>query len=441
MKSARKKPTNLTIRTPGYNQVSFPRSSGIVPPTPSGRPGLHQYQSSPALSSLASPRVGPPNGMFLPLPSLNTSNNGLGGERNSFLGSSMPGLHEESEGQVPKSQEAPERGYTEGPVCIYDCGVYLYLEPTAEEARQFDTVINVAKEVGNPFATQSAQEGSVMSVWRDQNPSPACTSMTEPQTAISEYSFQSAWEWQPPQSTITPSATTPTQSTFARRSNGPEYVHVRWDHNSEILEDLYPLCKLIDDRVAEHKKVLVHCQLGVSRSASLIIAYGLYKNYQATFHAMYGSVKERSKWVGPNMSLIYQLTDFKNKLNKGDLASSDKQARPEWFMRSSGESPTPTATVPAPPAVPENSAKQALERTPIERTPRKKLPSPLLLDKALPPVPLFAQHEQPTSVSSTARLDDKPLSVVETAAPVKKAAPRPLPFLVQYLHHHQLLWT
>lgn len=308
LRSARKKPTNLTIRTPSYTQHTFPRASGNVPHTPNTRSTMQLHQPSPALTLMASPRAPPAGGMFLPLPSLNTTQlnqNTTSTTRNSLLFNSMPDLREEPDNQLLKSQEAPERGYTEGPVCIYDCGVYLYLEPTAAEACEFDTVINVAKEVRNPLKDQQG-EGTIMSVWRAESASDK-REIPEPQTAVSEYSFKSAWEWPRPSNTATPTATTPTQSSFTQGPKQPEYLHVRWDHNSEILDDLYPLCKLIDERVEAGKKVLIHCQLGVSRSASLIIAYGLFKNYQANFHSMYMAVKDRSKWVGPNMSLISTL--------------------------------------------------------------------------------------------------------------------------------------
>lgn len=427
LKSARKKPTNLTIRTPGYNQQTFPRTIGNVPPTPSSRPGAHLYQPSPGLSSMASPRGPPAGGMFLPLPSLNTTLNQASSfnKRSSLLVNSMLDVREETDSQILKSQETPERGYTDGPVCIYDCGVYLYLEPTAAEACKFDTVINVAKEVRNPLVGQQG-EATVMSVWRAES-TPYSHEITEPQTAISEYSFKSAWEWPQPVSTVTPVATTPTQSLFAQTSPQPEYVHVKWDHNSEILDDLFPLCKLIDDRVAAGKKVLVHCQLGVSRSASLIIAYGLYKNYQPNFHSMYMAVKDRSKWVGPNMSLIYQLTDFKNKVDRGDEALSQRQPDPAWFVRSPAGPLTPktTESAPAVSATTSPSAK-AFQNFPETNTTLDHRSTPLRLNKALPPVPLFPKEKaakQPEEEASSA-----PPPPQKNPATIKRAASRPLPF-------------
>jgi tyrosine-protein phosphatase len=103
---------------------------------------------------------------------------------------------------------------------------------------------------------------------------------------------------------------------------------------------------MIDDRISKGKRVLIHCQLGVSRSASLVIAYGLYKNPDLDFNAMYGIVKERSCWVGPNMSLIYQLTDFRSRIRKGD---PPKAPLAEWFTgeRSRNHEPSkPTTSEP-----------------------------------------------------------------------------------------------
>lgn len=250
------------------------------------------------------------------------------------------------------------RGYPDGPIRIYDSGVFLYLEPTKDEASAFDVVVNVAKEIPNPFTNTCPENGTVVDAWQDVLGSKRL-SCAEPLTAISDASFKSAWEYQPDSSTSTQS---PGQS-------GPEYIHVGWDHNSEILEDLYPLCEFIDSRVASGKRVLVHCQLGVSRSASLLIAYGLYKHRNLDFNSMYGIVKERSHWVGPNMSLIYQLTEFRSRLQRGELEKS----APKDFLVSgprrssapqppSAQSDPRTSATPKRPGVKQNPSSASLPR-------------------------------------------------------------------------------
>jgi tyrosine-protein phosphatase MSG5 len=367
LKTGRRKPNNLTIQTPGFERTTF--SACEIPPTPSYRPALKHHESSPALPSLMSPTAAPLAGMHLPPISMNRLLSRPGSESSfSSLSVSSQGLQDLKEETVDndaplKSQEAQEHGYPDGPIRIYDSGVYLYLEPSVEEASKFDTVINVAKEVANPFSIPSTEpKSSVMSVWRSSKHAES----SEPQTAVSDLSFKSALEWPPVTAYTLP--TTPKAT-----GTVPEYFHVPWDHNSEILDDLYALCKIVDSRVASGKSVLIHCQLGVSRSASLVIAYGLYKGFRTDFHSMYTSVKERSQWVGPNMSLIYQLMDFRTKVVNGEYAAASTPVSQNWFLNAGSEN---------------------------EMTPR---PQPVTLDTTTPTPPLPKPTEPAEPAGSLAR--------------------------------------
>lgn len=439
LKTGRRRPNNLTIQTPGFEKTTF--SACEVPPTPSHRPTLKHHESSPALPSLLSATMAPLGGMQLPPIAMNRVLSRPGSESSfSSLSMSSQGLHDLNEeaaetSEPVKSQEAQERGYPDGPVQIYDSGVYLYLEPSREEASKFDTVINVAKEVANPFSKPSAgSKSSVMSVWRSSEH----LEFPEPQTAVSDISFKSALEW--PQiaglrSPITPKAKLPV----------PEYIHVPWDHNSEILDDLHPLCQIIDTRVSRGKSVLIHCQLGVSRSASLVIAYGLYKGFQTDFHSMYTWVKERSQWVGPNMSLIYQLMDFRTRVANGEYASASKPVSSDWILNASTDLEMTPRPLPAtlnvliaPPHLP-----QATE--PLGAlTGRNSSPD---LVRSHPPMPLFDDGHAGTrkdslpaafsnialsSPSTTAAITSSRISPSLDAPPIpprsaKRSAPRPLP--------------
>ncbi|KAL3474183.1 hypothetical protein BJX99DRAFT_232035 [Aspergillus californicus] len=336
-KGMRRKPAGLTIRTPGLDRSFSGNLPELVPPTPHGRLSLRHTESSPSLTSVFSPSFGPKGGMSLPRPSTQH------GYRRSSVAPSEDNLspvpsvadeesatkgvlHELVEEDDPldsrESARRSERGYPNGPIQIYDSGVFLYLEPTKEEASQFDVVVNVAKEVMNPFQKTADKNQTVMSAWRNGSANLKRNSCSTPFTALSDASFKSAFEYLPGEES--------SPATPRSESSGPEYVHVGWDHNSEILDDLYPLCEMIDSRVGQGKRVLIHCQLGASRSASLVIAYGLFKNSQMDFNSMYETVKERSRWVSPNMSLIYQLTDFRSRLTRGSRPSSG-----EWSCRGS----------------------------------------------------------------------------------------------------------
>lgn len=309
----------------------------------------------------------------------------------------LPGLEEEDDHiDSRESTRKKDRGYPDGPIRIHDTGVYLYLEPNAEEAAQFDVVINVAKEVRNPFnKTQGERNDTVMSTWRNASMASKRFSMEDPQTAMSEMSFKSAFEFQPDSASATPTTSTP-------KSAPPEYIHVGWDHNSEILDDLLPLCELIDERIAQGKKVLVHCQLGASRSASLVIAYGLYKNRHMDFNSMYEAVKGRSQWVGPNMSLIYQLTDFRGLLTRG---SPSRPAPHEWWSKNG------------------NRRSSEPQLTHEERAALAETPQPPSHGSAqVPPVDCLSIPLPPPRLSRPKTSDNG------NRSPKRSLSPRPLPF-------------
>ena len=68
-------------------------------------------------------------------------------------------------------------------------------------------------------------------------------------------------------------------------------------------EDSY---QFIDYALAGGGKVLVHCYFGVSRSATLVIAYTM-KKHDMTFTAAFDLVKSKRRFVGPNPGFIAQL--------------------------------------------------------------------------------------------------------------------------------------
>lgn len=223
-------------------------------------------------------------------------------------------VEEENDYELPLSREAKSPAYPQGPVCIYDPHIYLYLEPTDSEASQFDVVLNVAREVKNPFiaaAEKAATSQGVDAAVQVELGNGDIHRMNQDSVpAASAKSFDSASDIKPDDTSIT----VPDPRSITKTP--PEYIHILWDHNTNVVDDLLRLCELIDDRTKKGMKVLVHCQCGVSRSASLVVAYGLYKNPSLTVQEAYDAVKSRSRWIGPNMNLIYQLSEFKSKLSK-----------------------------------------------------------------------------------------------------------------------------
>ncbi|KAK7614960.1 hypothetical protein JOL62DRAFT_134204 [Phyllosticta paracitricarpa] len=309
----RRRPSNLalTLQTGGKNNA-LPTLE--IPPTPSvKRPNtLRHFQSSPSLP-LCSPCVAPTGGMQLPPPSRSKP------LPHGFAEVPMEAEEEEQEPNfdVPQSREEKPAAYPNGPICIYESGVFLYFEPTAEQASNYDVVLNVASEVVNPFvkiADETAGNANLVS--KNGLPPPGESKLphfTDRDFAEADSVPKTASDAQP-SSPTTPKATPISGITQGEPHQRPEYIHIPWEHNTDIVPDLHRLVRLIDDRVQKGKRVLVHCQCGVSRSASLIVAYGLYKNPGISVQEAYDAVKKRSKWIGPNMNLIMQLQEFRNGL-------------------------------------------------------------------------------------------------------------------------------
>ncbi|KAJ4360700.1 tyrosine/serine/threonine protein phosphatase [Didymosphaeria variabile] len=330
----RRRPSNLslTISTPGSQENKPMRL--IIPSTPSfNRPALRHFQSSPSLP-LCSPAVGPSGGMQFP--SLRPV------KANPRALSEVPYEMEEEEEQepnfdIPQSREEKPAAYPNGPIQIYPSGVFLYFEPTAAQACTFDVIFNVASEVKNPFTTPASESQKDLDARRLDGPpaeNPDFTSILDETQASLEQETSS-----PTTPKATPVLDTIHPSEYlidGKTQKTPEYIHMMWEHNTDIVSDLYRLVKTMDERVQQGKRVLVHCQCGVSRSASLIVAYGLYKNPGMSVQEAYDIAKKRSKWIGPNMNLIMQLQEFRNGLLKANESRSFNQG----FGRRSAGLPT-----------------------------------------------------------------------------------------------------
>lgn len=404
-KSAQPSPRSMSApNSPGFivppppNPRRKPSNLGLTIKLPSTIPekrtgALRHHQSSP---SLFSPVTGPKGGMQMPAsatmhpmqprmfnpsrrPSLQLSCLSTATSACSSTNVSPPRTppavlaEMDEEDEEPLSQEARSPSYPNGPALIFEPNVYLYSEPNAELASTFDVVINVAREVVDPF------------------------------TLVDE----------------------------AKRAElkRPEYIHIPWDHNTTIIDDLPRLVDLLDSRVKQGKKILVHCQCGVSRSASLLIAYGMFKNPKNTVQQSYDAVKNKSKWIGPNMSLIYQLSDWRMQLNK---QAQNPHGGSKSLLKSALEEQVPqTAPLQRPPLeLPTASQGQSLTAYSGGVSPGPSSAPPGMMTIPKPPLsPCLSIHstcsarepERPT-------LDDKweSQSAICTSAPSSLAAPASL---------------
>ncbi|KAK4163403.1 dual specificity phosphatase [Cladorrhinum sp. PSN259] len=342
----KRKPSQLSLKT-STSDLIMRNITQEVPSSPTVAPMLqrralkHSTSSPHMLSGLKSSTFGPAGGMTIPTV-LERNETGLSSFLRPPKAPVAPGLgstiaEEDSpirtqvanraayeiepfhEVEGDEDQKSP--GYPDGPIAIYGDDVYLYLEPTAEEASRFDVVINVAREVHNPFKLWKRQPSEEEQKPADDSPIP--------DTAVTTASFATAFEYFPD----TP--TTPKAQSFKE----PEYIHMPWDHNTDIAPELMPLCETIEKKTKEGKKVLVHCQQGASRSASLIIAYGLYQNPELSVNDAYHNAQAKSRWISPNMRLMYCLQDFQKEVSKRRLSPGS------GLKLRSGRSPTHRATM------------------------------------------------------------------------------------------------
>lgn len=217
--------------------------------------------------------------------------------------------------------ETAVNAYPDGPLAIDDT-IFLYSEPTREQAEQFDVIINVAREVKNPFES-SATISCDPESYRSRGYSTLSESLNSdfssslPSSPPSSVDSSSDIIIMPPAGPVSkpPQAWPPISSApISPALKRPEYISVPWEHTSKLTGDLEWLTALMAERAAEGKRILVHCQCGVSRSASLIVAYAMRQNLWG-MHQAYSWVKEKSPAISPNMTLIYQLMEWGTILN------------------------------------------------------------------------------------------------------------------------------
>ncbi|ABN65802.2 tyrosine-protein phosphatase [Scheffersomyces stipitis CBS 6054] len=109
-----------------------------------------------------------------------------------------------------------------------------------------------------------------------------------------------------------------------------EYIHVPWSHTSAISKDLLAITTKMEHFYSSGRRILVHCQCGVSRSACVVVAFFMSKfglnvneayellksgteNINETVNRIIGEKGNRidaCDRICPNMSLIFELMEF-----------------------------------------------------------------------------------------------------------------------------------
>jgi len=82
-------------------------------------------------------------------------------------------------------------------------------------------------------------------------------------------------------------------------------------------ENIFQYFKECIEFIEKSDKIYIHCMAGVSRSASIVIAYLLWKNKKG-YNETYFDVKNKRRYIGPNQGFVIQLKYFEQKLKESN---------------------------------------------------------------------------------------------------------------------------
>ncbi|XP_043940111.1 protein phosphatase Slingshot homolog 3-like [Protopterus annectens] len=108
-----------------------------------------------------------------------------------------------------------------------------------------------------------------------------------------------------------------------------EYFNIRVydEETTDLLQHWKDAYNFISRAKQNNSKALVHCKMGVSRSASTVVAYAM-KEYSWTLEKAYKHVKERRSVVHPNPSFMKQLQIY-----EGILDASKQRHSSLWGIK------------------------------------------------------------------------------------------------------------
>lgn len=130
-----------------------------------------------------------------------------------------------------------------------------------------------------------------------------------------------------------------------------DYCNVRVydDEKTDLLKHWDNTFKYISRAKMEGSKVLVHCKMGISRSASVVIAYAM-KAYNWDFTQAITHVKDKRNCIKPNKSFVSQLETYQGILDAMKNKEKLQRSKSETNLKSEnakdgkllpGSEPTP----------------------------------------------------------------------------------------------------
>ncbi|KAF6766378.1 hypothetical protein DFP72DRAFT_1039030 [Ephemerocybe angulata] len=214
--------------------------------------------------------------------------------------------------------------YADGPVQVIP-GIWIGSEENARDwkgliERGIKAILNVAKEVSSPFDTAPRGLRAVSS------------------TPNFRKSQQSDSTYYPPH--------------LPSGRPGMHYLKLQWSHGQQDLVNngFQAAMSFVDDALSRSEGVLVHCQCGISRSATMVIALVMRAAAERSRHVppevwalkgmqgAYSFVKEKSPIVGPNMqtsvlSISCWITKRRFAGNRVRRGSGDSFSKDEEWSR------------------------------------------------------------------------------------------------------------
>ncbi|KAI9488221.1 protein-tyrosine phosphatase-like protein [Zychaea mexicana] len=144
-----------------------------------------------------------------------------------------------------------------------------------------------------------------------------------------------------------------TLNTLCEKQN-MAYKKLPWKHNQDnLVNELDAAIAAIDRARDAGHTILVHCQCGVARSATVIIAY-IMKTMKLPMQEAYDYVKAQAPGISPNLALLYQLREYEQKLShlRETLRSSSTSLRPSTLCDRPYHQHQPQPTTPKTPSSP-----------------------------------------------------------------------------------------
>lgn len=134
---------------------------------------------------------------------------------------------------------------------------------------------------------------------------------------------------------------------------GIHYHHLGWTHcqSNLAVSEFDNAIQKITHAHDNNQIVLIHCQQGVERSATLVLAYLLYcrrKEIGWSLDKAMSVVKEKAPGIRPNMELLYQLREYEQALhlNTSTQNSDGTRTRSKSITFSSSEPPKKLISLP-----------------------------------------------------------------------------------------------